>query len=102
MAYDNSNSGVLFINNKRNGNDRAPNLKGGGRITIDGREYELDLAAWTKRSERADKFLSLSINSRATKSPRWGRQRPRARMMGSPKRKISRGNLRRRWASGRI
>jgi hypothetical protein len=58
---DYRNSGVLFVNKKRGDNAKAPNLKGDGRITIDGRDYELDLAAWTRQSDRAGKFLSLSI-----------------------------------------
>ncbi len=66
MAYDNSNSGVLFINKKRNGNAKAPNLKGNGRITIDGVEYELDLAAWTRESEKTGgKYVSLRIKPAA-------------------------------------
>jgi len=55
------NGGVLFLNKKRGDNGKAPTMKGTGRITIDGREYELDLAAWTRESERAGKFLGLSI-----------------------------------------
>jgi hypothetical protein len=30
-------------------------------VEINGQLYELDIAAWTKQSERAGKFLSLSI-----------------------------------------
>jgi hypothetical protein len=56
-----TDSGVLFVNKKRGDNTKAPNLKGTGRVTIDGREYELDLAGWTRQSEKAGKFLSLSI-----------------------------------------
>ena len=34
---------------------------GNGRITIDGVEDELGIAAWTRETEKAGKFLSLSI-----------------------------------------
>jgi len=61
MAYDNSNSGVMFRNTKRGDNPKAPNLKGTGHVTINGVDYELDLAAWTREGPRAGKFLSLSI-----------------------------------------
>ncbi|HKD69788.1 MAG TPA: hypothetical protein VKB84_23315 [Candidatus Binataceae bacterium] len=61
MDYDNSNSGVLFQNREHAKNPKAPKLRGTGRVTIDGQQYELELAAWTKQSERAGKFLSLSI-----------------------------------------
>ena len=36
-------------------------MKGNGRITIDGVEHKLDIAAWTRATEKAGKFLSLSI-----------------------------------------
>jgi hypothetical protein len=82
MAYDNSNSGVLFQNRDHAGNPKAPNLKGTGRITIDGREYELDLAAWSKQSERAGKFLSLSIKLKGDRQS--GATPPNPRRQSAP------------------
>jgi hypothetical protein len=57
---------VLFKNKYRVDNPKAPNLKGKGRVTIDGVEYELDLAAWTHESEKAGKFLALTIKPAAS------------------------------------
>jgi hypothetical protein len=37
MAYDNTNSGVLFVNKKRGDNDRAPSMKGNGPPTAPSR-----------------------------------------------------------------
>jgi hypothetical protein len=56
-----TNTGFLFKNKKHVEGDKTPNLKGTGCVTIEGKEYQLDLAAWTKTSENAGKFLSLSI-----------------------------------------
>jgi hypothetical protein len=70
---DRTNSGVLFVNNKRGDNAKAPNCKGEGSLTVpagyitehwDGTSdlvVPLDLAAWTRQSERAGKYQSLSI-----------------------------------------
>jgi hypothetical protein len=55
------NLGTLFRNREKGNNLKAPDLKGDGLIEIGGHLYELDLAAWTKQTERAGKFLSLSI-----------------------------------------
>jgi hypothetical protein len=62
MAFEERpNSGVLFVNNKRGGNEKAPSMKGSGNIVIRGVTYDLDIAGWTRESPRAGKFLSLSI-----------------------------------------
>jgi hypothetical protein len=66
MAYNNSNSGSLFRNNYRGDNPKRPNLRGNGRVTIDGVEYELDLAAWTREGEKAGKYLFLTIKPAAS------------------------------------
>jgi hypothetical protein len=61
------------LGNRDKKSERHPNAKGDGNLTItadyinqhwDGQSYlavPLDLAAWTKQSDRAGKFLSLSI-----------------------------------------
>jgi hypothetical protein len=54
--------GQLFKNRDRGNNDRAPNLKGTALLALaDGTTVELDIAAWTRESERAGRWLSLSI-----------------------------------------
>jgi len=44
--YDNTNSGVLFTNDKK-GNEKAPEYK--GKINIGGKDY--DLAGWKKQGK---------------------------------------------------
>lgn len=56
MAYDNTNRGVLFPNDKK-GNDKAPDFK--GTININGEEKQL--AAWKKTSEKGN-LLSLTVS----------------------------------------
>jgi hypothetical protein len=62
MAYEQRpNSGQLFKNRERK-NPNAPNLKGTGLLELeDGSLVELELAAWTKESPKAGKWLSLTI-----------------------------------------
>ena len=55
------NTAALFVNRKRGDNAKAPNLKGTGNIVIDGGTYDLDIAAWTRESPKAGRWLSLSI-----------------------------------------
>lgn len=54
--YDNTNSGVLFINDKK-GNDKAPDYK--GKINVGGKDY--DLAGWKKQGKNGT-FLSLKVS----------------------------------------
>ena len=42
MAYDNTNTGALFVKKERK-NDKQPNFQ--GKINVNGKEY--DIAAWT-------------------------------------------------------
>lgn len=56
--YDNTNTGVLFKNDKKS--DKAPDYK--GKIDIGGTEY--NLAGWIRQSQKTgDKFLSLKIDT---------------------------------------
>ena len=78
MAYEQRpNSGRLFINRERKTDD-LPNLKGTGLLElVDGSLVELDVAAWTRESPKAAKWLSLSIKLKdATRQarPSNGRQ----------------------------
>ena len=54
--YDNTNSGVLFKNDKK-GNEKAPDWK--GKINIDGKEKEM--AGWI-REGKSGQFLSLKVS----------------------------------------
>ena len=58
--YDNTNSGVLFLN-KTKESDRHPDF--GGTININGVDHFL--SAWKKTSQSGDKFISLSIVGKA-------------------------------------
>lgn len=54
--YDNTNSGVLFKNDKK-GNDKAPDYK--GKVNIDGKEKEI--AGWI-REGKSGKFISIKVS----------------------------------------
>lgn len=56
MTYDNTNSGVLFKNDKR-GNEKAPDYT--GKLDVEGKEWRL--AAWIKDG-RNGKFMSLKVS----------------------------------------
>ena len=61
--YDNTNTGVLFINDKK-GNDKAPDRK--GTINING--VEMDIAGWMRTGkDNGTPFLSLKV------SPKWNK-----------------------------
>ncbi len=69
MAYEQrDNSGVLFSNDKRGNNDRAPNAK--GKAMIGGKMYWV--SAWTKNGNKG-KFQSLSFTPMEN-HPDQGRQ----------------------------
>jgi len=55
MDYDNTNSGVLFKNDKQ-GNEKRPDYK--GSIDVNGTEYWL--SSWIKDGQKG-KFMSLSV-----------------------------------------
>ena len=54
--YDNTNSGVLFKNDKK-GNEKAPDYK--GKVNIDGKDK--DIAGWI-REGKSGKFISIKIS----------------------------------------
>lgn len=58
MAYDNTNRGVLFINDKK-GKDKAPDRT--GTINVNGVDYKL--AGWLKEGKNGP-FLSLSVSEK--------------------------------------
>lgn len=66
--YDNTNRGVLYINDKGD-NDSRPDWK--GSINVNGKEFWL--SAWRKTTRDGDKMLSLSVQE---KEPRREERRP--------------------------
>jgi len=57
--YDNTNSGALFKNDKRE-KDTHPHAR--GSVNIEGVEYWV--SAWTKTSKSGQKFQSLSFTKK--------------------------------------
>jgi hypothetical protein len=70
MAYDNTNRGVLFVNDRKE-KDTQPDRT--GTLNVDGVEYFLD--GWLKTSESGRQFLSVSVK-RKDKQPQAA-QEPR-------------------------
>ena len=68
MAYDNTNSGALFRNEKRQ-NDKQPEFN--GTVNVEGAEYYL--SAWVKESKAGKKFFSLAL------TPKDAQQKPAAK-----------------------
>lgn len=66
-AYDNRNTGALFVNDKGD-NDKRPDYT--GKILIDPKTFKPDsdgnvtiyLAAWNKESDKVGTFLSLKAS----------------------------------------
>ena len=58
MGYDNTNSGVLFKNDKK-GVENRPDYT--GKIDVEGTEFWL--SAWIKEGQKG-KFLSLSVKAK--------------------------------------
>ena len=56
-TYDNTNRGVLFVNDKKEAGDKKPDRT--GSLNVDGVEYFLD--GWIKKSESGKTFMSLSV-----------------------------------------
>ena len=62
--YDNTNSGVLFKNEKRR-DDRDPNYT--GSVNVNGVEFYLN--AWIKESKAGCKYMSLSVKPKPEAVP---------------------------------
>lgn len=66
--YDNTNSGALFENQKRE-KPSHPHLRGSATIkTPDGELVEYWVSAWQKTSKSGDDFFSLSFQLKEEKS----------------------------------
>lgn len=57
MAYDNTNRGALFENNKKS-SDKHPDYT--GKINVNGEEFWL--SAWVKESKSGDEYFSLAVS----------------------------------------
>lgn len=63
MQYDNTNSGVLFRNEKKQ-SDKHPDFT--GNANIDGNE--MWVSAWVKESKTGKKFFSMSFKPKEENS----------------------------------
>ena len=57
MAYDNTNSGALFKNQRKEGIESNPDYT--GEIDVGGKKYWLN--AWIRTSRAGAKYMSLSV-----------------------------------------
>ena len=68
MSYDNTNSGVLFKNDRKEA-EKHPDYK--GSINVNGQEFWL--SAWIKTGQKG-KFMSLSVSPKDAQAKPQGRQ----------------------------
>lgn len=71
MTYDNTNSGVLFKNDK-NGNEKRPDYK--GSININGQDFFL--SSWIRVDKSGNKFMSLKAEPKNKTNKPPQRQAP--------------------------
>ena len=65
MQFDNTNSGILSRNDRRE-SEKHPEFT--GTINVDGKDYWL--SAWVKeRKDGSGKFFSLSVRAKEAKQP---------------------------------
>jgi hypothetical protein len=78
MSYDNTNTGALFKNDRK---EQATHADYRGSINVNGVEYWLN--AWIKpvKSDPAKRFMSLSVKPKEARAPT-----PPARQPAPPKR----------------
>ena len=72
MSYDNTNTGILFLNDQGD-NPKRPNYK--GKIDIDGVEHPI--AGWIRQSKNGVEFISLSVDKNAPAAPQSNAVAPR-------------------------
>jgi hypothetical protein len=71
MAYDNTNSGALFKNQRKEGIATNPDYT--GEIDIGGEKFWLN--AWIKTSKAGAKYMSLSVKPKTDTVERQASQR---------------------------
>ena len=69
MTYDNTNSGALFKNTKKQ-KDNHPDYT--GTINVDGEEFYI--SAWLKTSKGGSKYMSLAVNPKEEKPAKVSNQ----------------------------
>ena len=57
MAYDNTNNGALF-RNQRKEKPNHPDYR--GKINVEGKDFEL--SAWLKKSKEGTPYMSLAVS----------------------------------------
>lgn len=65
MAYDNTDRGALFKNDRKE-SEKHPDYK--GALNVGGVDYEL--AAWLKTSNAGKKYMSLSVKPKGERDER--------------------------------
>ena len=70
MSYDNTNSGVLFKNDRKE-TEKHPDYN--GSVNVNGKEFWL--SAWIKTGQKG-KFMSLSVKPKDTQQAPAPRQAP--------------------------
>lgn len=65
MEYDNTDRGVLFVNDRKTGKKHPDRT---GELNVGGVEYWLN--GWLKESKSGVKFLSLSVSPKEEKQSR--------------------------------
>jgi uncharacterized protein (DUF736 family) len=64
MSYDNTNSGVLFRNDKKQ-SDKHPDFT--GTMDVEGREYWL--SSWVNESKDGRKYFKMSLTPKDSQKP---------------------------------
>ena len=66
QQYDNTNSGALFRNAKKNDGDKRPDYT--GSLNVGGKDFWI--SAWLKTSRNGERFMSLAVQPKEQqKSP---------------------------------
>jgi hypothetical protein len=68
-------SGSLFRNRDALGNPKAPSMTGTALLEIGDQFYDIEIAAWSKESPKAGKWLSLNVKLKTVRpQPQAGRE----------------------------
>ncbi len=78
-TFDNTNRGVLFVNDRKEPGSNKPDRT--GTLNVDGVEYFLD--GWIKKSQAGASFLSVSVK-RKDKQPSQTAPAPAQRQQQQP------------------